>query len=441
MVIKMLKRLFAVLLGSKAKNSERVKTTFEDILNLVEKDFLIEKQELEELVAKKIAEQKFLITRCGMIIEKIEKKSLEEKSNERMNRAGETSKNQIVFQLRGLLQKLNPSERGKNLSDAKAYFGAGFVLMQKEIFGFRKNIVYTGFYLKDEIKELGESMQEMLKVFEETNKAFEEKKYLFEFEKIKEKHAKVLEKQREIYELKREIDSALKKSENYSLGAKEIEEKIKGAIEGKEALKLKEAESELVAINNQKQDLKTQVSALILNIDRPLLRYKQLTDAGRIKASKEEKEMVDLFLTNPMIALKNDPKAELFKKVLQKVKAEIEEGTIELKDREKEKRLEALEEIINFDFFGKVFWKLNEIQKRQLELSKEIGENKLKKSLVLSEAEKKDNEKKSFSEKQRAEEIEKRRNATEKETEIMLFEVKDFCEKKLGKQIILEETP
>ena len=39
------------------------------------------------------------------------------------------------------------------------------------------------------------------------------------------------------------------------------------------------------------------------------------------------------------------------------------------KDKEKETRLAAIQELINFDFFGKVFWKMNELQKKQIDLN------------------------------------------------------------------------
>jgi len=40
--------------------------------------------------------------------------------------------------------------------------------------------------------------------------------------------------------------------------------------------------------------------------------------------------------------------------------------------RKRKKALKRIAEIINFDFFGKVFWKMNELQKKQAELNRQL---------------------------------------------------------------------
>jgi hypothetical protein len=204
-------------------------------------------------------------------------------------------------------------------------------------------------------------------------------------------------------------------------------------------LTAKTAEEDLVKLANEKQDLKLQISALLLNIDRPLGRYKQIVDSGRKKVSKEEKEMLDLFITNPILALKKDPKAELFKKILKDMKELVESGEIELKDKEKEKRLEALEEIIKFDFFGSVFWKMNELQKKQLDLNKTIST-----SAVKSDLEKEINKQKDFD--KELTELNEKIGSEERQKQIIQKNILDeidsarnFAQTNLKQTIILEE--
>jgi hypothetical protein len=203
--------------------------------------------------------------------------------------------------------------------------------------------------------------------------------------------------------------------------------------------KAKKAEEELVQLANAKQDLKLEISALLLNIDRPLARYKQIVDSGRKKVPKEEKEMLELFITNPILALKKDPKAEIFKKILKDMKNLIEEGEIELKDKEKEKRLEALEEIAKYDFFGKVFWKMNELQKKQADLNKIISTNAAKTDLEKEINKQKDLERELRELHEKIENEEKQKQIIQRNISNEIDSARNFAQNSLKQTIILEE--
>jgi hypothetical protein len=174
-------------------------------------------------------------------------------------------------------------------------------------------------------------------------------------------------------------------------------------------------------------------------VDRPLQRFNQLVESGRWVLPSKEKEILGLFLTNPVLALKSDPKAELFKKVLAEVIKAIEDNSVELKEKEKEKRLEALQEIINFDFFGKVFWRMNELQRKQDELNKEISKSDAKKELEKMITEIGAGEKEILGEKELLLESDRKLGAAQIELEREIAVVKNFAEKSLNKLIVLEE--
>ena len=202
---------------------------------------------------------------------------------------------------------------------------------------------------------------------------------------------------------------------------------------------VKSLEEEMVNLMNQKQDLKTEISGLILSIDRPMNRFKQLVDSGRWKLPAEEKEILNQFIVNPILALKKDPKAELFKKVLLEIRKAIEEGAVELKDKEKEKRLAAIQELINFDFFGKVFWKMNELQKKQIDLNKELEKNVAKKDIEKDHGKIKETDNELGEIKSQIEEVTNEQDSVKKEIEKDLIMVKEFAGNVLGKTVIFEE--
>jgi len=439
MVFSLIAKLIQIV-GKFFKKEEKIlKTSVEDIPMLIEKDFLLKKEELEEFGAKKISEVKYLHSRSNEILKDLSQKELESKTNERFNKAALTSKKQLENQLKKLLEKIDPSVAGKNLEQMRHYSGESYSLLVEEINFFRKNIVYTSVYLKDEMKDLGEALQEMLNIFNEMNQTFQKSKELFEFEKVKETVGLIIKKKKEIIASEKKLNELIEEINLKNKKITEQESKVSEKRSGKEMGAVAELEAQMNLLMNEKQDLKTEISALLINVDRPMQRFKQLVDSKRWRVSEEEREMLDEFLINPILALKKDPKAEVFKRVLVQISKAIEEGAVELKDKEKEKRLSALQEIINFDFFGKVFWKMNEIQKKQNDLNKELEKSAAKESLSKEETKLKEMRVELSELNERAENLKRSKSFLVKDIEKEIVLVKEFASTCLKKTIIFEE--
>jgi len=248
-----------------------------------------------------------------------------------------------------------------------------------------------------------------------------------------------MKKKEEILANEKKLNDVLESIEEKNKKIAEQSAKISEKTSGKEMMEVRGLEEEMNLLMTEKQDLKTEIGALLINVDRPMQRFKQLVDSKRWKISAEEKEMLDQFLINPILALKKDPKAEVFKRVLVEISKAIEEGAVELKDKEKEKRLAALQEIINFDFFGKVFWKMNEIQKKQTELNKQLEINSAKGSLEKEKSKLKEMQTELFSLKEKEEGIRHTKSALAKDIAKEITMVKEFAEKCLNKTILFEE--
>ncbi len=416
-----------------------IKTTLENLPLLLEKSFSKKRAELEEYSAKKLSEIKYVHSRAKAITKSVKDTPLEEKPNERLNHAVETSKRQLLIQLEKLLEKIDPSKIDNKTNSYREYAAKSEAVLIVEVNTFRKNIAYTSFYHKDEMKELGEALQNLLNNLHDMNQKFESEKIVFEFENFKDDIGSSLKKKKELTLIQKQIEGLNEKIIEKKELLKNQEEKINDKMNNTEMQKAKKAEEELVQLANEKQDLKLEISALLLNIDRPLARYKQIVDSGRKKVPKEEKEMLELFITNPILALKKDPKADLFKKILKDMKNLIEEGEIELKDKEKEKRLEALEEIAKYDFFGKVFWKMNELQKKQSDLNKIISTNAAKTDLEKEINKQNDLERELRELHEKIQTEEKQKQVIQRNISNEIDSARNFAQNSLKQTIILEE--
>jgi hypothetical protein len=357
------------------KNNDEIETTLDLLPSLIKNKFDLQEQTITQYNAKKISEIKHLHRKAILLLEDIQKKEIQEAKNAKFNKAAITAKSQIEKQLKHLLEKLSPNNRGHDLNDARAYAGEGYALMITEINSFRKSIVYTSAFLKDEMSELGQILQEMINCFNEMNQTFKKNSILFEFEKIQKDIENIKEEKKEILEFNKNIENNEKLIKEKHILLDNKKNDLENYSKSPEMKRLKEIEYERTKLIEKKQDLKLQVYSLISSVDRPLQRFKSLIDSKRWVLKNDENEILELVLTNPLIALKKDPKAKKFKSILKEVKKAIEDKKVELKEKEKEKRLNALDELLTFDFFENVFWKLNEIQKEQDKLNKEISTN------------------------------------------------------------------
>jgi hypothetical protein len=367
------------------KKSEptELKTTFDLLPTIVQKNFESKINKLELQIAKEMSQVKYLHEKLVTLLKDIESKELESKENERFNRAAATAKSQMEKQLKKTLEKINPSDCENDLDSFRAYSAQSYELLITEVNSFRKSIAFTSVYLKDEMKVFGNTLQELLNALNNIKNELEKEKNIFEFEKVKKKLSAINQNKKEIAELDKKIQNL----EKLSIAKKEeVKNQTQKVFELKNSDDLKAIDSlneNLATLGNEKQSLKIEVSSMLSTIDRPLQRFSAIVRNGMWKISKEQEDLLNGFITNPLIALKQDVDGKKFKEILKEILKAIEDEKIDLKPKEKEKRIDALQELINFDFFEKIFWKLNEIQKKQLEIENELKENNVKKQFEI----------------------------------------------------------
>ena len=429
---------FGKVFGQKKVEKGVLKTTLELLPTLIEEDFSSRIKNMELENAKEIAEIKFLHGKIIALVKEISGIELERKENERFNKAAATAKKQVEKQLLRLMEKVSPENVGGDLSEIRKYVGESYSLLLNEVNSFRKSLAYTSVYLKDEMKQLGGLVQEFLNKLKEVHDKLEKESELFEFENAKERIVLLQQNKKELIELEKEKASILQKIESEEMELAKGKEKREALAKGNEIKELNQLEAEKKAMLDEKQQLKIEVSSMLSTIDRPLQRFKALVDSGRWILDRERRDLLAAFIVNPMLALKKDVNGKQFKEILAEIVKAINDAKIELKDREKEKRLDALQELINFNFFEKIFWRLNEIQKKQIEIDHKIS-GCVGQKLLVAEEEKGSAITKKIS--ALKEEIVAITNKTRALGERVLAEEKyvlSFSEKVLGRTVTLE---
>ena len=329
-------------------------------------------KDAEQKVFARIAEVKHLINNAESKIREIGEKEInEEEGNARLRRVVSSSKTVLIGKFTGMLEKIRPPA-ALNFSDAWQYVRSSKAVLTKEIVDLRKSISYTGIMLKDEMRELGSTFEEIGKALDDAD-AIIEKTRIAEMEAVRDSLSGIENEVSVMADLGRGI--AAIEADIKELEAHEDSE-IAIAKQLRESPEMRAADNSLqrkADASRKKQELKGKLVEKLGTIDRPLQRFSQLVESRKHIIDKELEDILRLYMTNPFIAIKRDPKGTELKKILKEVRQLVDKDEIALKEREKEKKLEALDDLIEYNFFDEVFWELNkadaELNKADKELS------------------------------------------------------------------------
>ncbi|MCH7902274.1 hypothetical protein IIC68_00820, partial [archaeon] len=118
----------------------------------------------------------------------------------------------------------------------------------------------------------------------------------------------------------------------------------------------------------QIQDFNTEIAPT----EKVLKRMYSLSESSPLFSSKE-KELLRLILISPSSAFTVDPKGLGAKNIFIKAEKMVKDGSIVLKDKEKEKRLNSISALLEKDFFSDCFWNLNQVQAELIQVRKRLS--------------------------------------------------------------------
>ena len=357
------------------KKPERVSVSLENATPFLEKEISQKRQQLLKDSAGRLAEIRHLLREASSSLEKLGQAGPSEagsKKSNRLNKIVGTAKNNAFRQVSSLLEKLAPPN-AESLFEIRAY-----CLESLQLLGhsgqFGKNVAYAGISFKDEMKRIGNDFKQLNKAFLSLKELLGQNKQVFLADSVKKKIG-------EIRALKESAQAAEKELE--ALG-KALEQKVperRNISSSLERLRQSDSFRQIDALNGkkagllkEKQAAKTELLDLFAKIERPLHRLDKAAQARKVFLPGDLASFLHRVLVNPFTALKADPKAETLKQVLGETKKAIDTGLIDLKEREKEKKMAVLQELLSFDFFGKAFWRFNRIDAEIMAIEKQLRE-------------------------------------------------------------------
>lgn len=357
------------------KEPAQVKVSLEEAWPFLEKEVSGKKKQLLQDSAAKIAEIRHLLREANSSLQGLgqaAKPQTAEAKRGRLDKIVGTARNNALRQVSSLLEKLQP-ENTENLGEIRAHCLESLQALQN--FGqFGKNVAYAGISFRDEMKRLGKDVKQLNEAFLSMKGLFDEGNAVFlaeglrgrldDFRALKEK-AEAEEK--EISAIKSELEKNA--AERHGL-----EERLRALREGPSFSQVAALNEKKASLLKEKQQAKTELLDLFAKIEKPLHRLDKMAQSGKAVMPGSLASFLHRFLVNPFTALKADPKAETLKMVLGEAVSAVESGLVELKEREREKKLSALQELLSFDFFGRAFWRFNKIDSEISGIERKLSE-------------------------------------------------------------------
>lgn len=369
------------------KKPEPIELEFSKVIPFIEKRISSDSASLEKEVFSKLSEVKRGLKELRTELKNLKETSVETtQGNYKLRKIVNTSKNNLYTHMLSLTEKLQPPS-STDFKELKEYSFDSSKLIGEEINSFGKSIAYTGIILKEPVRAIGEKVKELNSTFASLKDLFESNESIFLFPEVKSSIKKTESKLNEIDTVNNSINSLKEEisslEEKISKKKKELSS-LKNSSEASSYNKLIEEKNSLM---QEKQDLKTDLMQTFSPIEKPLKRFLKLVESRQFVLEKEEELLLNSYLKDPFLALKRDPKGVGLKKILSFLKQLINDNSITLKEKEKEKKLSEIERLLSLDFFDKVFWKMNSIEKRFLEAEKQLKNSSLSSKIKSFEEE------------------------------------------------------
>lgn len=364
-LIDFLKSLFASFFQK--KQEKRLELPLNELQSFIDENKQKPLKELELKANSLLSEIKFLLKDAESKLKELKNEKItEEEGSTRLRRIVNTSKRDLEAKLSYLLTKL-ALPKSNDLFSLREYAFSASTILQREIIIFRKNIAYTSVLLKNVMRDLGKTFEELNEKLNTLMLLFKEKEFLLMLESN--------EILKLINEKKESIDSFNNKinelSESISLDKQELElleEKLSRLSASPSFAQLTNLEKEKESVEAELSSLKDKANQLFFFLERPL---KKLAKAKPELFDDELNSFIDLLFARPLNAIKSDSKNEKIRKIFSLLKENLDLITFDLKEKEKlQARILSLE---NKDFFSEFFWLENELKRKISELNKSIS--------------------------------------------------------------------
>ncbi|HLC79465.1 MAG TPA: hypothetical protein VJG83_03460, partial [archaeon] len=368
------------LFGSFGGKKEAKEVSLEEAQRMVEEKIALEEKELIEGASKGFAQIKHLLLSLSKRAKSLESQLHPEQGNQRFRQIVSTSQKNLTRQLEGLARKISPPSK-ISAQTIREYAPGALKSLTADLLPYWKNIALTKLLLKDEIKYIGQDIEELTTILQQINSTA---------------HSQKLEG---AYSLQ-QMFSQLSKAQEEEILQKQMEQKTRSEISQKkmelEGLEKKLSEKKaseqmqmLLSFEKKKSSLESEKQKIVISFNdaiAPLEKVLKRMQGLPGDLPQKEGEILSMLLLSPVGVFVADPNGANLKSIMQKAKKMIEDGSISLKEGEKKKRLEAIDEFLKKDFFSEYFWALNKLQVELVQIEKELSLLQISREIKLLEA-------------------------------------------------------
>ncbi len=369
--------LFKLFFGTKSESTEKEAVQFSAFDSWIEKHSQSSSKQLLDESLPKFAEIKHLLKDTRSALAELREKNVDESSegNKRLRKIVGTSQKTFADRMNQLLEKLSPPTV-LDFDSVRNYCLNAWPNLEREINSFGKSIAYTSIVLKEEVSGIGSNIKELQSALKKLHNDFAENLVVKHSAETRSASLRLSEKLSEKYslaDLLKEAHAELNKLQKKASGIEQELAELSKSAEFNAVLELEKAKESAL---KKKDALRSELIDLLAPIDKPLRRFEALAASGSFLLEKSEKEFLDLFLRDPLLAIKQDLRADVLKKLLKELKQAIDAEKVLVKDeKDREKRLHSIESLGSFDFFGNFFWKSNQIEVELQKIEKELLQN------------------------------------------------------------------
>ncbi|MBT4824753.1 hypothetical protein HN695_04210 [Candidatus Woesearchaeota archaeon] len=209
---------------------------------------------------------------------------------------------------------------------------------QGKIGSFNKQTIRSYYvlqeFLANESSKVAEGLKNIDKIIREIRDVID-KSPISDLDEIKTNLKEFKEKQAILSESGKETTKKKQELESYREAREKVEKKILELKKGPAYLGYKRLDEEREDLKKQIKDFEDKLSNDFSLLSRPLRKYSRVA---------MNESLVAKYATSPVLALLSDEKQEIIE-VLKKLKENIKENKVELKDKQKEKTLQAIERL------------------------------------------------------------------------------------------------
>ena len=322
------------------------------------------------------AEAKHEVLEIRSLLSQLEKEE-NETGAERTKKIVDISTGKATRQLESLTEKIMPPQF--STSGKMAEFSLKSAqLIDKEILKAVRNVIYATAGHKSTMKEIGTRLETVQKKFLNAWQLYEGTG-IVKLEAIA-MTARDLEGMPQATMKLENEKAALERNASSIREKKQGLEAEKSGIENSEKAKAYlKAKGEITKLEQEKELFATRLATELGSMEKPAKKLQNLAASGNAEFSKTNAGEIRGFIESGFALIKRDPKGQVFKNIAMELKEQLLKDAISVKDRQK--TIEALDSIINADFFGKYFWQETQIEKSLALLKKESESASIEKEL------------------------------------------------------------